>query len=90
MDCDKSEKTFHKGDIITVTDRKSDGYRDIIEGRIGTMEVTLPETHVKPYDNNPGTIKLFCNLRKNERKRPVSLIFADLVINLDCFVLLFY
>ncbi|XP_071138290.1 uncharacterized protein [Mytilus edulis] len=53
VDCNKSEKTFHKGDIITVTDRKSDGYRDIIEGRIGTMEVTLPETHVKPYDKNP-------------------------------------
>ncbi|CAG2196665.1 unnamed protein product [Mytilus edulis] len=53
VDCDKSKKTFNKGDIITVTDRKTDGYRDIIEGRIGTMEVTLPATHVQPYDNNP-------------------------------------
>ncbi|CAC5418169.1 unnamed protein product [Mytilus coruscus] len=53
VDCDNNENSFHKGDIITVTDRKSDGYRDMIEGRIGTMEVKLPATHVKPYDNNP-------------------------------------
>ncbi|VDI65739.1 Hypothetical predicted protein [Mytilus galloprovincialis] len=53
VDSDNNEKSFHKGDIITVTDRKRDGYRDMIEGRIGTMEINLPAKHVKLYDNNP-------------------------------------
>lgn len=44
---------FVKGDIITVTDRKSNGF---MYGRIGTMDGKFPADYVKPFENNPGKI----------------------------------
>ncbi|VDI69811.1 Hypothetical predicted protein, partial [Mytilus galloprovincialis] len=41
---------FVKGDIITVTDRKSDGF---MYGRIGTEEGKFPVDYIKPFENNP-------------------------------------
>ncbi|XP_052076127.1 uncharacterized protein LOC127714151 isoform X5 [Mytilus californianus] len=42
--------TFVKGDIITVTDKRSDGF---MNGRIGTLEGKFPANLVKPFHNNP-------------------------------------
>lgn len=44
---------FAKGDIITVTGKRSDGFMD---GRIGPLEGKFPANLVKPFENNPGRI----------------------------------
>ncbi|OPL22034.1 hypothetical protein AM593_02485, partial [Mytilus galloprovincialis] len=41
---------FAKGDIITVTGKRSDGFMD---GRIGPLEGKFPANLVKPFENNP-------------------------------------